>query len=294
MMEPATLGFAESDLFSSFTCDRIERIWKPCWIDYPLGQEALLHLERLMAHPKSFRPPCCLIYGESNHGKTTIARKFERVHSVADDPENDARRMPVAYVQSPPMADVSGLYTNILDAIGSERRPTWTAARKLDQVLTMLTQLGTRMLIVDELHNILHGKVDQRGIYLNVLKHLTNELQIPIVGIGTKEVLRVVQTDQQMGNRFEPFHIPKWKLGKDFGMFLASICRHAGVEDVSFVRNRSLVKRVHIMSEGLTGETWKVMCRALERMDELGKKVLDVEILDDIDWTAPKDRRGQV
>ncbi len=293
MTEPARSELTSFELFGPEPRERLHRIWSSCWIDYPIALQALKRLEWLLNHPRVTRPPCCLIVGETNHGKTTIARKFERMHQPDPGASDEAKSMPVVYVQAPPMADVAGFYGNILNAVGAPFMPTWSASRKQDLVLKTLTNLGTKMLIVDELHSILQGKIDQRGVFLNVLKHLTNELQIPIVGLGTREILRVVQTDQQFGNRFEPFTLPKWELGPGYATFLAHICRRTGMKDVSFMKDKALVRRIHTMSEGLTGESWKVVCFALERMEETGRSALEPKILDEIDWTAPKDRRRQ-
>lgn len=291
MTKPALTEHGSLDFFSPTTRERIERIWATCWIDYPAAKQTLAHLERLIIHPKTIRPPCCLIVGDTNHGKTTIIRRFEKLRTPEDSPSDESKRMPVVYVQAPPMADVAGFYANVLRAVGAPFMPTWSRDRKQDLVLRILQSIGTKMLIVDELHNILHGKLDQRGIFLTALKTLTNDLQIPIVGVGTIEVLRVMQSDPQVGNRFESFHLPLWKPDVEFGKFLGRIGRHAGLDDIMFARNVALVKRIHAMSEGLTGEAWKVMCKALEWMDENGHKSLDAEVLSKIDWTEPKDRR---
>tara|TARA_R110002072_G_scaffold26335_2_gene87291 strand:+ start:2690 stop:3592 length:903 start_codon:yes stop_codon:yes gene_type:complete len=284
---------AQKNLFEPEVRERIERIWKPCWIDYAVAREGLTRLERLLIHPRTHRPPCCIVVGDTNNGKTTLARRFQQLYNPEDSGTDEAKRLPIVYVQAPPMADVAGLYTNILKAVGAPYAPSWTAQRKQHAVLTILTSLCTRILMVDELHNIKEGKVDQRGVFLNVLKHLNNELQIPIVGIGTKEALRIIQTDQQLGNRFEPFHLPRWKPDVGYAQFLGSICKHAGLEDVSFVRDKGLVRRIHALSEGLTGETWSVMCKAIERMGETGRKALDTKTLEEIDWIPPGERRRQ-
>ena len=65
------------------------------------------------------------------------------------------------------------------------------------------------MLIVDELHIMLAGNISDRSVFMNVLKHLSSKLQIPTVGIGTKEVLRTMHTDEQFASRFEPYRIKK-------------------------------------------------------------------------------------
>jgi hypothetical protein len=43
-----------------------------------------------------------------------------------------------------------------------------------------------------------------------MLRWLGNELQIPLVALGTAEALRAIQSDDQLANRFSPFPLPLW------------------------------------------------------------------------------------
>src|SRR2546423_1765777 len=73
--------------------------------------------------------------------------------------------------------------------------------------------MAKRMLIIDEIHHVLAGSLLQQHNFLNTIKHLSNELQIPIVGVGTREAFNALQTDPQLANRFEPVFLPRWTIG---------------------------------------------------------------------------------
>ena len=64
---------------------------------------------------------------------------------------------------------------------------------------------GVRMIVIDELHNMLSAHGRQQHQLLNLLRWLGNELQIPLVCIGTREAYLALRTDDQLENRFEPF-----------------------------------------------------------------------------------------
>jgi hypothetical protein len=59
--------------------------------------------------------------------------------------------------------------------------------------------------------NILFGAPAQQHRLLNLFRWFGNELQIPLVGVGTAEALRAVQSDDQLANRFEPHS--RYRLG---------------------------------------------------------------------------------
>lgn len=45
------------------------------------------------------------------------------------------------------------------------------------------------------------------------------------------------------------------------------------------------------MSEGLTGETWKLMCRVAETAIRTQRERIDEDTLDATEWTRPSERR---
>jgi|GEM_PF-5174420 Bacterial TniB protein. len=138
------------------------------------------------------------------------------------------------------------------------------------------------------LHKGLASPVDKRSIYLNTLKHLSNELELPIALIGTIEAVRAIQTDQQLGNRFEPLLVPRWKLDSEYATFLSDLAGALGVG--GNFGSRELVKKLHSLSEGLTGETWKLLVWAAQKLMPIGADI-DVALLEKVPWQRPSERR---
>jgi hypothetical protein len=269
---------------------RIRRLRAPRYVDYEAGQAVLGRLTWLYDHPKVPRPPCSLVYGDTNNGKTALAYKFARDHNPREGGPDYGKR-PVLYVHAPPFADLSGFYDSILRALNAPFRSTARAQAKWDQLLQLLNAVGTRVLILDEVNNLLIGKVDQRSMVLNSLKSLSNELRVPVVAMGTQDAVRVFQTDQQLGNRFEPMGIPRWTLSREYALFIARYVHSLDLQNESDVRNPSVFQRIHAMSEGLTGETCKLLALAAEMAIESGRELIDMEMLDQVPWVAPSERR---
>ena len=94
----------------------------------------------------------------------------------------------------------------------------------------------TRLLVIDELHNLLSGTSMQQRRLLNLLRWLGNELQIPLVGVGTAEALRAIRSDDQLVNRFEPFALPA--VGRRRGISAASRDTRSGVAAAQAVAPR--------------------------------------------------------
>jgi hypothetical protein len=102
----------------------------------------------------------------------------------------------------------------------------------------LLRGIGLEMLVVDEIHHILAGHYAKQRRFLNVLKYLGNELEIPLVGVGTLDALRAVQTEPQVASRFDPIAVPRWQWSKEFLMLLASFERVLPLRQPSHLRGR--------------------------------------------------------
>ena len=113
----------------------------------------------------------------------------------------------------PPAPDERRFFSAVLEALGAPDRSNDRLAAKQDMAVRMMRATGVRMLVIDEVHNMLSGSRDQQRRLLNLLRWLGNELQIPLVAVGTAEALRAIHSDDQLANRFEPFSLPPWTEG---------------------------------------------------------------------------------
>jgi hypothetical protein len=91
-----------------------------------------------LVSPRVDRMPNLLIVGETNNGKTMIARRFERQHPAADNPKGDHALVPVLLVQAPPTPDESRFYGVILEALRAPYNPRATVEEKQWQVQRLL------------------------------------------------------------------------------------------------------------------------------------------------------------
>ena len=70
-----------------------------------------------------------------------------------------------------------------------------------------------RMLMFDEMHNLLLGSEKKTEHLLTVLKMLVNELSVRIVVAGTGDVVKALGRDKQLATRFDCFALPPWDEG---------------------------------------------------------------------------------
>jgi type II secretory pathway predicted ATPase ExeA len=289
----AHLGASARDALELSVEERIDHLRRPRWIGYSQAKKVLNQLEDLLTHPKTHRMPSLLLIGDTNAGKTMLAQRFVQWHPACDNPEGDAAVVPVLMVQAPPGPDENHLYDSIFETLFAPYRPRDRVSQKQFQVLRLLKKVGLRMLIIDELHNILAGSVRRQRQFLNVLKYLSNDLKIALIGLGTQEALRAIQTDPQLANRFKPVPLPRWRMDREFLMLLASFEHTLPLRHPSGLIEKQLAQKLLAQSEGNLGELSTLLTTAAIYAVETGIEHINADVLGAIDWVPPSERRRQ-
>lgn len=272
---------------------RIQRLAISPVIGYPLAKKAMDRLEDLLVHPPTHRMPNLLLVGNTNNGKTVIAHRFLQQHQAYSLPDEDFVRVPVVMIQAPPMPDEKRFYNGILERLASPYKINDKIDRKQYQVLKLLSTVQARMLIIDEIHHVLAGNLTKQRGFLNVIKYLANELQIPIVAIGTKDAFRAIHTDPQLANRFEPHLLPRWRDGDDYRRLLSSFEYKLPLKKPSFLESDELSLKILALSEGAIGEISSLLRLAAIQAIHSGQECISARLLDKLDWLAPSQRKAQ-
>lgn len=271
--------------------ERIARIRADRWIGYTQAQKALAKLEDLFTHPERQRMPNLLIVGPTNNGKTMLVEKFRRQHPVTTSDDGQTEQIPILAMQMPSDPTISRFYTMLLYSLNA---PSFARRRVSDLEelsLRILRQVGLRMLVIDELHNVLAGSGSQQRQFLNLLRFLGNELRIPLVCIGTKEAYLAIRSDDQLENRFEPFSLPLWTLDDEFSSLLASFAAVLPLRRASQLHLPAIAHYILSKSEGTIGEITTLLTRSAILAVETGSECIDRKILGLVDYSSPTERR---
>ncbi|MBM94403.1 MAG: AAA family ATPase [Oceanospirillaceae bacterium] len=271
--------------------ERIAKIRSDRWIGYPRSKQVLAKLEDLLIYPRTQRMPNLLLVGDTNNGKTMLAQRFCKLHPADDNPSGDGIQVPVLMVQAPPVPDEGRFYNAILELLFAPYRASERVDKKQFQVIKLLRYIDLKVLIIDEIHHILAGNMNRQKAFLNVIKYLGNELQISIVGVGTKDAFRAMQTDPQLSNRFEPVTLPRWEMDHDFLRLLASFERMIPLKNTSGLTQQDLASMLYSMSEGYIGELSRLLSSASVAAIHSSDEKISLSLLKSVDWTPPSKRK---
>ena len=127
--------------------------------------------------------------------------------------------------------------------------------------------------------------------FFNLLRFLGNELRIPLVGIGTKEVYLAIRSDDQLENRFEPMVLPVWQEGKELESLLASFIAMLPLRRPSFIANSDMARYLLARTEGTIGEIAQLLISAAIVAIETGEESINSRMLSLADYEGPTERR---
>jgi hypothetical protein len=150
---------------------------------------------------------------------------------------------------------------------------------------------GVRILVIDELHNLLAGQRLQQRRFLNLLRWLGNELCIPLVAAGTVEALRAIQSDDQLANRFSPFALPPWRMGEEYLRLLNTLEALLPLREPSHLVEPALAKKILALGEGILGEFVTVVTGAAAEAITSGEEHIHLGTLDRLVFVPPSERR---
>lgn len=233
--------------------------------------------------------PNLLVIGPTNNGKSMIVEKFCRSHPAVTHP--DREETPVLVVQMPSEPTVVRFYTALLAALGSPLRARYRLADLEQLVLRLLRAAGVRMLVVDELHNVLGGRGDSRREFLNLLRYLGNELRIPLVGVGIRDAYLAIRADDQLENRFAPLTLPRWEADEDARSLLASFAASFPLRRPSPIATTEMTGYLLTRSEGTIGELALLLTDAAVAAIESGEEAINQRTLLLAPYTGPSERR---
>lgn len=274
--------------------ERILSVKKSKWIGYNNAVKIHKKLEDLRDYPKTLRMPNLLLVGDSNNGKTVLLTRFAESNNSYVDEMTQELILPVLMIQAPPDPDEKRFYNSILESLFAPYKNSEKIESRQQRVIHLLKKIQLKVLIIDEIHHLLAGTLSKQRTFLNVIKYLSNELKISIVCSGTREAFNAIQTDPQLANRFEPKILSKWQFDEEYLRLLASFEKILPLKEPSYLIEKSNANAILMKSEGLLGEISKILELSTILAIETGMEKINKNILDNIDYISPSDRKKMI
>ena len=176
-------------LLSESLEQRLRAVEREVYIPYPKSEEILSEMERLFTYGGSSGR---LIVAPSGNGKSTIFKAFMKKHASRTTP--NCELISVLRVETPEVAGGKRFLGAILEAFGFEDYARDKFELRRLRVMRELKGTGVKLILVDEIHNLLAGSGKLKEETANLLKNLSNTFDIPIILAGTERAENVSGT----------------------------------------------------------------------------------------------------
>ncbi|BBB58699.1 transposase [Undibacterium sp. KW1] len=270
---------------------RIYAIRKGSWLGYAGAKQVLARMEDLLAYPRITRMPNMLLVAPSYNGKTSILERFMELHQSDLDPTGEVTICPVVMVDAPSKPDIADFYARILDKLMAPYKPTASPSEKYSQIKRLFRQMDVRMLIIDEIHNLIAGSTNKQREFRNTLKSIGNETKVVMVAAGTEDAYNAFNTDPQMSSRFTPEELPLWKANNEFGGVLATLELRTPLKKPSNLKDPAAMLSIYNRSEGTLGDA----CDLVKELaiDAIRKKTeqITMDSINSLRWVPPSKRK---
>jgi len=242
--------------------DRISLIQSDIWIGFPRAEQVLDRLQNLIEAPRQTRMPGLLVHGASGIGKTMIARNLSRRYAPEYDPMAGVTHTPLLLLQAPPAPDERRFYLHILAAVGAPATAIAVRSQNVAslevRVIALLRDLGLRMIMIDEVHNLLAGTHREQRRFLNVLRYLSNELEVSLVCFGVSEAVDAIRGDMQLARRLDEHHLPNWRDDSEFSNMIQTLIAAMPLEKKSNLKVKSL-RQILALTGGITSRVFSLV-----------------------------------
>ncbi|PRY84596.1 TniB protein [Donghicola tyrosinivorans] len=159
-----------------------------------------------------------------------IAKRMASKYPAQYNAELGATKTPILPVQAPPAPDESRFYQHILATIGALMWGRHAVSELEVRALSHLRDMDLRMLMIDEVHNLLAGSYREQRRFLIMLRFLANDLCVSLVVFGVNEALDAVRGDDHLARRLDEHYLPLWEDDVEFSRLIQTLIAAMALE----------------------------------------------------------------
>ena len=187
-------------------------------IRYPALEQVAAEAEWMIHEPRQTRARGLIVCAGKDNGKTSLAK-------LIHDRFNDYHHVDLPCVLRISMSgvrDARSVYGRIMEELGSPARISHRLSDRELLVQRLLRDVDCRLLILDEVQDILLGSEREQQRALEGIKLLMNELRLPILAFGAEKAGQAFNSDGHLAARFAQFTMPTWKADGTLANFVAT------------------------------------------------------------------------
>jgi hypothetical protein len=233
------------------TAERAQLMLADRFIVHDRLKPIMEHIEFLRFASVASRASGLVVYGSPGSGKTMLSRAIARRFPPESATATSAATRPVLAISMTGAREAKTLYNRILAALDCPLCANSTGADRERLVLRLCRAASVKLLVVDEIQDVLTSTPRQQRIALDTIKFLMNELAVPILALGTLEAKAAMEVDEHLNARFQYRELPRWKADGLLANFLNALEPRLPLKRRSCLSAPTLMKALIEVSSGM-------------------------------------------
>ena len=254
--------------------ERAGRMLTDRFISHERVTPILDHVDFLRLRPQQTRAAGLVVSGRPGSGKTMLARAVLRRCPPQPAEGGQPATWPVLSISMTGAREAKILYNRILSQLEVPDPGRYVGSDRERMVLKVCKAAGVRLLIVDEIQDILTSTARQQRIALDTIKFLMNELSLPILALGTAQAPEAMKVDEHLNARFTYRTLPVWKHDQYLANFLDALERSLPLREPSHLSSLPLSTTILRLSEGVLDVIVRLVTHAAAHALEQGKEAI--------------------
>lgn len=273
-----TLGHVHPNLHQLFDGDvskRTNYILSERFIPYKGASKVAKDVREVMGVDYSKRPKCILIYAEPGMGKSMLLESIACVYPPCRPSPESGRKHVFVHVSLESVTDLRQMYSRILTILGEPHSMDDKPASMQEQAREALKTAGTKVLAIDELHNLLQMR-KMLEFHMAVLRDFAN-LPLCLLCAGTNVASSCIAADPQLKDRFRRYRLSAWGETMETRNFLATLESRLPLARPSDLSGSVMMPLILRLSRGHTGTMVTGLREAARDAVEDGSERIDEE-----------------
>lgn len=217
---------------------------------YPALQYIVNEAEWMIHEPRQTRARGLVVSASRGNGKTSLAKLIHERYQGYDSPD-----LPCALrISMSGVRDARSVYGRIMEELGSPARISHRLSDRELLVQRLLRDVDCRLLILDEVQDILLGSEREQQRALEGIKFLMNELSLPILAFGTEKAGHGFGSDPHLDARFSQYTMPNWQADNTLANFLATYERVLPLRKASNLASKEKLALLAKIGGGVLGK----------------------------------------
>lgn len=263
-------------LLRASTAEKCAFVLKDRLIRYPAMSGVRSQANWMLLEPSQARARGLICTTTMGNGKTSLANAIAQEYRPSDD-----GRAPCAIkISLEGCRDARSAYGRIMEELGSPARISHRLSDRELIVVRLLRDARCRLLILDEVQDLLLASIREQQRTLEAIKYLMNRLRLPILAFGTEEAGMGFAADKHLAARFSQCTLPLWAADEILRSFLSTYERFIPLPQASDLADRPALDLLIKLSGGVLDKIVKRVQNAALLALHLGRERIDLDLLE--------------